>query len=163
LQHLPGTADDLPGDQERDQDVGEPAEFPVPSHEVVLVAAVGVARGVRVVLEQVDVPGDAFLAQPPVGVDEQALQDPFPGLVVDHQVGDAVALRGRVLGVAADVEVEPGPVAQEHVAAAAPRDHAAEQVPGHLVRRELAAAPERARDPVLVLQAEYPSIHSEFS
>src|SRR5215467_1473258 len=52
LQHLARTADDLPGDQERDQDVGQPAELPVPADQIVLVAAVGVARGVGVVLEQ---------------------------------------------------------------------------------------------------------------
>ena len=163
LEYLPGTADDLPGDQERDQDVGQAAELAMAPDQVVLVTAVGVARGVGVVLEQVDVAGDALFPQPPVGVDQQAFQDPFPGLVVNHQVGDAVAFRGRVLGMAAHVEVEPGPVAQEHVAAAAPRDHAPEQVPGHFVRRELSAAPERARDPVLVLQPEYPSVHRGIS
>jgi hypothetical protein len=30
LQHLAGPADQLPGDQERDQDVGQPAELAVP-------------------------------------------------------------------------------------------------------------------------------------
>ena len=88
LQHLAGAADDLPGDQERDQDVGEPAELAVPADQVVLVAAVGVAGGVGVVLEQVDVAGDALLAQPPLGVDQQALEDPLPRLVVRDQVGD---------------------------------------------------------------------------
>src|SRR5208282_1901429 len=58
------TADDLPGDQERDQDVGQPAELAVPADQVVLMAAVGVARRVRVVLEQVDVTGDALFTQP---------------------------------------------------------------------------------------------------
>jgi hypothetical protein len=163
LQHLPGAADDLPRDQERDQDVGQPAELAVPPDQVVLVAPVGVARGVGVVLEQVDVAGDALLAQPPVGVHEQALQDPLASLVVHDQVGDVVALGGGVLGVAADVQVEPGAVAQEHVAAAAPGDHTPEEVPGHLVRRELAAAAERARDPVLVLEPEYSSVHRELS
>jgi hypothetical protein len=84
------------------------------------VAAVGVARRVGVVLEQVDVSGDAFLAQPPVSVDQQALQDPLPGLVVGHQVEHVVALGGGVLRVAAHVEVEPRPVPEEDVAATAP-------------------------------------------
>ena len=86
LQHLAGAADDLPGDQERDQHVGQPAELAVPADQVVLVAAVGVAGGVGVVLEQVDVAGDALFAQPPLGVDEQALEDPLPRLVVGDQV-----------------------------------------------------------------------------
>src|SRR5271165_1079659 len=120
LQHFARAADDLPGDQERDQDVGQPAELAVPADQVVLVAAVGVARGVGVVLEQVDVPGDALLAQPPVGVDEQPLQDPLPRLVVGHEVEHVVAFGRGVLRVAAHVEVEPRPVPQEDVAAAAP-------------------------------------------
>ena len=86
LQHLAGPADDLPGDQERDQDVGQPAELAVPPDQVVLVAAVGVPGRVGVVLEQVDVPGDALFAQPLVGVDQQPLEDPLPRLVVRDQI-----------------------------------------------------------------------------
>src|SRR5215468_922559 len=41
LQHFPGTADDLPGDQERDQDVGQAAELAMAPDQVVLVAPVG--------------------------------------------------------------------------------------------------------------------------
>ena len=54
LQHLAGAADDLAGHQERDQHVGQPGELAVPADQVVLVAAVGVAGRVGVVLEQVD-------------------------------------------------------------------------------------------------------------
>ena len=93
LQHLAGAADDLPADEERDQHVGEPAELAVPPDEVVLVAAVGVAGGVGVVLEQVDVAGDALLAQAPLRVDEQALEDPLPRLVVRDEV-DGVSHSG---------------------------------------------------------------------
>src|SRR5690606_22012798 len=75
LQHLAGAADQLPGDQERDQNVGQSAELTVPAHEVVLVAAVRVAGGVGVVLEQVDIAGDALVVQSAFGVDEQALQN----------------------------------------------------------------------------------------
>ena len=159
LQHLAGAADDLPGDEERDEDVGEPGELAVPADQVVLVAAVGVAGRVGVVLEQVDVAGDALLVQPPLGVDEQALEDPLPRLVVDDELADVVALGRRVLRVAADVEVEPGAVAQEDVAAAAPRDDPAEQVAGHLVGRQPALALERARDAVLVLEPEDAAVH----
>ena len=54
LRDLAGADDDLAGHQERDQHVGEPAELAGPADQVVLVAAVGVAGGVGVVLEQVD-------------------------------------------------------------------------------------------------------------
>ena len=159
LQHLAGADDDLPADQERDEDVGQPAELAVPADQVVLVAAVAVAGGVGVVLEQVDVAGDALLGEALLGVDEQALEDPLPRLVVDDELGEVVALGGGVLGVAADVEVEPGAVAQEDVGAAPPGDHPPEQVAGDLVRGEPALALEGARDAVLGLDAEDPSVH----
>ncbi len=55
LRHLAGPDHDLAGDQERDEHVGEPVELAGAADQVVLVAAVGVAGGVGVVLEQVDV------------------------------------------------------------------------------------------------------------
>ena len=91
---------------------------------------------------------------------EQPLEDPLPRLVVGDQLDDVVALGGGVLRVAADVEVEPGAVAQEDVAAAAPADDLAEQVAGHLVGAQPALALERARDAVLVLDAEDPPVHA---
>ena len=160
LQHLARPADDLAGDQERHEDVGQPAELPVPADQVVLVTAVGVAGRVGVVLEQVDVAGDAFLAQPPLGLHQQAFEDALPRLVVGDEVEDVVALRGGVLGVAAHVEVEPGPVLEEHVAAASPGHDPAEQVPGDLVGREPPLTAEHARDPVLVLEPEDPPVHA---
>src|SRR3546814_10255765 len=59
----------------------------------------------------------------------------------------------------ADVEVEPGAVGQEHVAAAPPRHDPPEQVPGDLVGAEAALTPQRAGGPVLVLQPEDPAVH----
>jgi len=123
-------------------------------------AAVGVARRVGVVLEQVDVAGDAFLAEPAVGVDQQALQDPLARLVVRDEIQDVVAFGRRVLRVAADVEVEPCPVPQEHVAAAAPRHHPPEQVTRHLIGRQPPLTAEGASDAVLVLEPEDSPIHT---
>ena len=122
-------------------------------------AAVGVAGRVGVVLEQVDVALDAVVGEPLLRVDHQALEDPLPRPVVRDEVDQVVAFGRRVLGVAADVEVEAGAVAQEDIAAAAPGDDAAEQVAGHLVGRQTALTLERARDAVLVLDAEDPPIH----
>ena len=128
LQHLARTGVDLAGHEERDQDVGELAEVAVALDEVVLVAAVGVARGVGVVLEEEHLAADPLLAQPLLGAVDEALEDPLPRLVVHHEVRDRVALRRRVLRVAADVEVQPRPVLEEDVARPAPRDDPAEQV-----------------------------------
>jgi hypothetical protein len=79
------------------------------------VAAVGVAGRVGVVLEQEDVPADALVGQPTLGVDEQVLQNPLAGLVVGHQLGQRVALRGGVFRVRADVQVEPRTVSKKNV------------------------------------------------
>ncbi len=97
-------------------------------------AAVGVARRVGVVLEQVDVAADALVGEPLLGVDQQVFQHPLAGPVVGDQLHQAVALGGGVLGMATHVEVQARAVAQEHVGAAAPRHHPPEQVAGHLVR-----------------------------
>jgi hypothetical protein len=109
------------------------AELALASHEVVLVAAVGVAGGVGVVLEQVDVADHAVVAQAPLRVDQQTLEHPLAGLVVRDELDRVVALGGRVLGVAAHVEVQARPVAQEDVAAAPPGDDPAEEVARDLV------------------------------
>ena len=159
LQHLAGAADQLAGDQERQQHVGDPGELAGPGDQVVLVAAVGVARRVGVVLEQVDVAADALVDQPALGVDEQVLEDPLTRLVVRDELRQRVALGGGVLGVAADVEVEPGAVAQEHVRRATPGDDPAEQVARHLVRGEAALSVEGAGDPELGLDTEDPPLH----
>ena len=161
LQHLARAADQLAGDQERQQHVGDPGELPGPHDQVVLVAAVGVARGVGVVLEQVDVAADALVGQPLLGVDQQVLEHPLAGAVVGDQLDEVVALGGGVLGVAAHVEVQPRAVAQEDVRAAAPRHDAAEQIPRHLVRAQPAMAVERAGDTEFGLDAHDPSLHTD--
>ena len=91
---------------------------------------------------------------------DETLEDPLPRLVVHDEVRDRVALRRRVLGVAADVEVEPGAVLEEDVARAAPRDHPPEEVPRDLVGAQPALATQRARDAVLVLEPEDPAFHT---
>ena len=93
LQHLARAGVDLARDEERDQDVGELAEVAVPLDEVVLVAAVRVAGGVRVVLEEEDLAADPLFAQPLLGAVDEAFEDPLPRLVVHDEVRDRVALR----------------------------------------------------------------------
>src|SRR5690606_13737523 len=97
--------------------------------------------------------------EPLLGAGEQLLEDPLTGLVVDDEVVDGVALGRGVLGVRADVEVETGAVGEEDVAAPAPRHDPPEQVASDLVRAEAALATQRARDAVLVLEPEDPSLH----
>ena len=72
-------------------------------------AAVAVPGGVGVVLEQVDVAVHAFVAEALLGTCEELFEDPLPALPHD-EFTHAVTFGRGVLGVAADVEVEPGPV-----------------------------------------------------
>ncbi len=159
LEDLAGPGVDLPADEERDQHLGVAVEVVVALGQVVLVAAVGVAGRVGVVLEQVDVAADALLAQAGLGAGDQPAEDPLPRLVVGHDVGDLVALGRGVLGVAAHIEVEAGPVLEEHVRGAPPADHPAEEVAGHLVGAEPALAAQGEGHPVLVLDAEDALLH----
>ena len=156
---LPGAGVDLARDEERDEHLGVAVELVVPLGQVVLVAAVGVAHRVRVVLEEVDLAADALLAQARLGAGDQLGQDPLPRLVVHDDVADPVALGRGVLGVAADVEVEAGAVLQEDVGRAAPRDHPPEQVARHLVGAEATLPAQREGHPVLVLDAEDAAFH----
>ena len=159
LQHLARAADQLAGDQERQQHIGDPGELARPHDQVVLVAAVGVARRVGVVLEQVDVAADALVGQPLLGVDQQVLEHPLACAVVGDQLDEAVAFGGRVLGVAAHVEVQPRAVAQEDVRTAAPRHHPPEQVAGDLVGTQPAMAVKGAGHTEFGLDAHDSSLH----
>jgi hypothetical protein len=82
LRHRAGTADELPGGKERDQDVGQPAELAAPGDQVVLLAAAWAARRVSAGLEHRDIAGDALVGQLLAGVCEQPSKDPLARLVI---------------------------------------------------------------------------------
>ena len=159
LQDLAGTGIDLPADEERNEHLGVRRKIIAAACAVVLVAAVAVAGGVGVVLEQVDVAVHAFVTEALLGADEELFEDPLPCLVVHNELTHAVAFGRGVLGVAADVEVEPSAVGEEDVAAATPRHHPSEEVSGDFVRTQSPLAAQGARDAVFVLDAEDPSLH----
>ena len=69
-----------------------------------------VARGVKVVLEQVDASAHALGGQARVGLRGHRCAQALARAVVGHEVGDRAAFGSRVLGMGADVEVEPGTV-----------------------------------------------------
>ena len=110
LQNLAGAGEDLSADEEGNEDLGVVGEVVAPAGQIILVAAVGVAGRVGVVLEEVDDAPDPLLAQAGLGAGHQMVEDPFPRLVVGHEVGDGIAFGRGVLGVAAHVEVETRPV-----------------------------------------------------
>ncbi len=159
LQHLARAREDLARDEEGDEPFGQPLKGHVAAHEVVLVAAVGVSRGVRVVLEQEDVARDSVLPQPLLCLVEEILDDALARLVVDDEIRDVVALRGGVLGVEAGVEIQARAVLEEDVGVARPGDDLLEQVAGDIVGREAALAVEGTGQAVLVLEAEDAPLH----
>src|SRR6185436_5313884 len=156
---LAGAAGDLTADQERDQDVGKLLKLPGAADEVVLVTAIGVARRVGVVLEDVDLACDALVGDPLLGVGHKPLDDALAGLVVGDQLPDVVTFGRGVLGVASHVEIQPGAVGEEHVGGPSPGHDLAEEVAGHLIGGEASLPVKRARDAVLVLDTEDAAIH----
>ena len=121
---FPSSRDDLARNQEGDKSLSESKKIRGPVDEKVLVATVGIARGVGVVLEQIDVASDALFSKSLLGIHTEPFQDPLPRTIVSDQLLHAVAFRSRILRVAAYIEIQPGPVAQEDIAASAPRNNA---------------------------------------
>ena len=79
LGELPCPDEDLAGHQERDQDVDGAVEVLVPADQVVLVAAIGVAGTVGVVLEDEDLAADPFFLETLLSPLDQAFQDSLKG------------------------------------------------------------------------------------
>ena len=96
-------------------DVGSHPEYATPECDDIVDLVTHDKAGERVLegllvdaerrLRDEGIAGDALFGQTLLGVDEQALEDPLAGLVVDDEFGEVVALGGGVLRVAADVEV----------------------------------------------------------
>jgi hypothetical protein len=159
LEHLPGAGIDLARHQEGNQLLGEVVEVDVAVDEEVLVAAVAVADEVRVVLEDGQPPRDALLADLLFGVVLQILEDALTGLVEDDQLARRGALGRGVLGVAARVLVEAGPVLEEDVEEVLGGDQLLEQEADGLLDREGLAPLGREDDPVFRLEPEDAFLH----
>ena len=110
-------------------------------------------------LEQIDVASDALLSESLLGIHAQPFQDALPRTIVGDQLLHAVAFSGRILRVAAYIEVQPGPVAQEDIAASAPCNHASKQIARYFIGTEPALSPERAGDAVFGFDSEDAAIH----
>ena len=65
---------------------------------------------IGVVLEQVDVTGNALARQSMLGIDDQILQDPLASAVVIDELDEIVAFGRRILRMGADIEVDPDPL-----------------------------------------------------
>src|SRR5215211_5033546 len=122
-------------------------------------AAIGVAVTVGVVLEQIDIAGNALARQPVLSVDDEILEDPFARTIVVDELDQIVAFCGRVLRMGADVEVYPRSVAQKDIAAAPPRHDPPEEIARNFVRSEPSRAARGARDAILCLKSEDSAVH----
>jgi hypothetical protein len=123
------------------------------------VAPVGVAGVVGVVLERLDLPGDAPLRQAPLGASDEVFDDPFARPVGAHQVAEVVALGCRVFRMEPGVHVEPGPVLKKHVRHHREGRDVLEKIPCEHVGAQDDAPLLGARQSVLAFQAEDAALH----
>ena len=83
-------------------------------------AAVRVSRGVRIVLEQIDVPSNPLFGETLLSINHKAFENSLPRLVVGHRGNYVVAFRRRVLGMTSHVEIKPGSIPQKNIRRAPP-------------------------------------------
>ena len=157
--NVPGSGEDLARHEKGNQHLDEVRERGVARDEVVLVAPVRVARGVRVVLEGPDVPRDAVLGQATLSALHEILHDSLPRPVARHQVEHLVAFGRRILGMESGVDVEARAVRQEDVRRQGARHHFLEQVARENLDGNRRVSVPRARHAVLALEAEDPAPH----
>ena len=116
---LTGTDQNLAGHQERHELGNQVVELQFAADQVVLVAAVGVARRIHIVLEQVQftVEGAALRTseQALAGGTRQVSEQQLTGTFLREQFVNAATFGGGVLGVRTHVKVEPTAVGQEDV------------------------------------------------
>ena len=112
---LAGARESLTADEERNQRADQPGERRLTRHKVVLVTAVGVAGGVRVVLERLDSPDDPVGPESPISPRHEVLDESLARPVVGHEFDEVVAFRRGVLGVEARIDVQPRAVLQEDI------------------------------------------------
>jgi len=90
---------------------------------------------------------------------EQAFEHSLTGPIVRHEVVEAVALRSRVFGVTAYIQIETGTVLQKDVGASPPRDDPSKEIARHLIGRKTTLAAQSTGHPVFVFHAEDATFH----
>ena len=106
FQHLPRSAIDLPRDEEWNELLRNLPKIDVAAHEEVFMAPIGVAKRIRIVLENVDFPGEAFFSQSFFRCRQASLEQSLAGFIVDDEIKNVVALGGGILRMAACVLVK---------------------------------------------------------
>ncbi len=142
----------------KDESFGESKKIGGSVDEKVLVATVGIARRVGVVLEQVDVASDALLSESLLGIHTQPFQDPLPArswvincCTLSHS---AVAYSGWL-----PTSRYSRDRCAEDIAASAPCNNASKQIARYFIGTEPVLSPERAGDAVFGFNSEDAAIH----
>src|SRR5262245_65616738 len=78
-------------------------------------APIGVAQRVRIILENVDFPRQAFFSQSFFRCRQARFEQAFSSLIVDNEIKNIVTLRSRIFRMASSVLLKPGPVHQESI------------------------------------------------
>ncbi len=120
-------------------------------------APVGIAERVRIVLENVDFPGQTFFPQPFFSSRQTGFKKPLTGFIVDDEIENVIALGGGILRMAAGVLVKPSAVYQKSVGGPAVRNETFKNIPQHLLHRQIDSSVRRKNETVLILQTEDPS------
>src|SRR5690348_17218354 len=101
LEDLPSARIDLSGDEKGDQLLRHLPKIDIPPHEIILMAYIGIAKRIGIVLKDIDLSRETFFPEALLRSWEARLQQPLSCLVVNHQIQDTVALGCRVFGMAA--------------------------------------------------------------
>ena len=129
FENSPGPRDDLPRNEEWQQQCWQACEFAFALHEVVLVASEGIALRISIVFKQMNACVAAIGFQSRVGLVDEGVKLPLARALLGDNVPRVIAFRGRILGMGANVEIEPARVRQKHVRGTPPRDNRPEQFP----------------------------------
>src|ERR1051326_8517037 len=89
---------DLSGDEKGDQLLRHLPKIDVPPHEIILMASIGVAKRIGIVLKDIDLSRETFFPEALLRGWEARLQQALSCLVVNHQIQDTVALGRREIG-----------------------------------------------------------------
>src|SRR5262249_52948528 len=157
FENLSRSAVDLPRDKERNELLRDLPKIDVAAHEEVFMAPVGITERVRVVLENVDLPGQTFFPQSFFRSRQAGFEQSLTGLIMNDEIENVVTFRGGILRMTACILIKPCAVHQESIGGPAVWNETFKNIPQHLLHRQIDASVRRKNETVLILQAKDPS------
>ncbi len=122
-------------------------------------APVGIPQRIRIILKDVDFSGQTFLPQSLLSRRETGFQQPFSGFIVNDQIEDIVAFGSGIFGMASGVLIKSRSIDEKRVGRPTVGDQAFEDIPEHLLHRQINPAVRRKNQPVLIFEPENPLAH----